>query len=204
MAIQQQLKTIKTRKPQGTLAEFDAMGIPSDEYGCCAPGNKEPDDRDHEILGCPAWRQCTLKEKGKSGNVNKGVRIVKQTLTGVRVVHRPMSCYNIPKERERVELNGGVLEIIANEGEKMFVQGSVPEDVTIPGQGLVRKWVDGEQEITVPVAPRPKDNPIFKKQALAYRAIEDERRRRAAGRVGELMGVEDKADGRSEGTRKGR
>lgn len=202
MAIQQ-IKTVKSHKPMGLLKEYDAMGIPADEWGSCAPPDKNPLDRDGQIVGCSACKKCTLPEKFTKGPVNKGVRLVKMTLTGVRVIHRPMSCYNIPKERERMEINGGVLEIIANEGETMYVQGSTPEDVNIPGQGMVRKWVDGEQEITVPVHPRPKDNPIFKKQALAYRAIEEERARQRAGRVGKLLGVEDEG-GRSEAPRKGR
>lgn len=200
----QQIKTIKTRKPQGTLEEFDAMGIPADEYGCCHAPVEKPDDREFQILGCPAWRKCTLKEKG-AGPVAKGVRIVKMTPTGPRVVTRPMSCFNIPKERTRVELNGGVLEVLCDEGGEIEVQGSTSEDVTIPGQGLVRLWTDGPQTVTVPVFPRPKDNPMFRKQALAFRVIEEERARKAAGRKAELFGVKDEGDGRpAEAPRKGR
>jgi hypothetical protein len=129
---------VKNANPQGTLEEFDENNINPAQYGCCCPRNDDPQDREGRIIGCREYKRCQLPEKGNAGPVIKGVRIIKRTPTGPRVIQRPMTCWAIPKEKQRVENSGGVLEIIANEGEKMEVVRALPVDTTVPSQGVVR------------------------------------------------------------------
>jgi hypothetical protein len=135
-----------------------------------------------------------LPEKGNAGPVIKGVRIIKQTPTGPRVIQRPMTCWAIPKEKQRVENSGGVLEIIANEGEKMEVVRALPVDTTVPSQGVVRTWESQTIEIEVPRQKRPHENPLFREQSLAYTAIRDAKAREMAERPGKLLGFKPKPE----------
>lgn len=184
---------VKDRNPQGSPEELEAGGIPLNEWGACCAQKRDPDGEiQFNVLGCPVYKKCKLPQKGNGGPTRLGVRIIKLTPTGMRVIQRPLSCYNLPKEQRRAETNGGVCEVIAQEGEKMEVVRALPVDVDVPGVGKVRRWEEKATTITIEPFPRPKDNPIFKEQALAFKSIREFRAREASERPAKLLGFKPK------------
>ncbi len=199
---------IKDPLPQGTVDEMNEAHLPLNQWGACCEPNLDAKDKRRRVLGCAAYYDCKLPERegydkevvtgeGKAKKVEtvhivgprcKGLRLIKVTPTGTRIIQRPTMCHQIPRAEAKVKLRGGVAQIIADEGEKMLWQGSYPVTYT-DGDGKTKtRWVDEPREITITPFLRPKDNPKHRQSALAAQAIADERAREAKDLPAALLG----------------
>lgn len=201
---------IPDRMPHGSIAELEAINADLSRFGACAKRVKE--DGQIIVMGCHEFQRCVLKGRDSSrpkddegargvGPVNKGVEYIKfspngDVKHGRKVVGRlAMTCYHIPGFKDRVELNGGLVRIIANEGEIVNMQGSEFEDKVIPGQGMTRTIIPKLMPITIKPHPRPGQEYNLQEQLLASEIMDAESDKRRAEHVAEIVGVK-KPDGR--------
>lgn len=193
--------------PVGTLEELRASNLDPAQYACCHRQVKDADGN-WEIYGCPKFKDCRRPEKegngvprirkdaeGKpvgqpltAGPFNLGLRYIKQTPTGKKVVVFPDSCVGLALKREPYESNG-ILDVVAVEGETIMTRGSTFTDVTVPGEGLKRVVTDKtDLPYTIPFFPRPAENPTLAAEVFASGEVErelvkrkDDQRERALG-----------------------
>lgn len=158
-------------RPLGTVQELIQIGLSPAEYHACAQR------KDGEIAGCPVRHLCTLDEKERTGPapkdwnheernwegpVNLGVDFRKPVFTrGVSGNQEPMPCYIYFQLRNQLRANGGLMKIVAREGETIKSRGSqkigqdgkpIADGIDLPG-----KWRKTVREVKVPRHPRPNE-----------------------------------------------
>ena len=197
----------RSDNPIGTKAEL--AGNPfwklSEWPTCSAP------DRLNNELGCPAWSVCpfsggvvydreTPAYKGVAGPAYFGVQLIKETAGSgdTKIVHTMLPCWQIPSMADRMEENGGILRIVALEGEEVDLPGSEPKDELFPGQGMVRIYTQKVCTQKVPKFPRPTGNPALRDNAFAAAQAKKfataRRESKAEGYLGELATKHDATD----------
>jgi len=201
---------IPDHRPHGTLDELLAIKANPAKIGSCHRRIKE--DGRIEILGCSVRRACELLEKdgrgpatsglNGAGPCNKGVEFFKKSppnnKEGETIVGRVVvPCYDIPGFTTRMEINGGMVRVIAGEGEKIRLRGSLAEDQSDPSApgGMRRVITDVIHEETVPKFPRPGERWNLAEHQLVAEAVEDERARRRAEQPGKLLGLKPEGEG---------
>lgn len=189
-------KGVVRRDPLGTLAEIKESGLAPSRYGCCHKQIKNQDGT-FEIVGCPWERICERAEKeGKgaprivvdakgeptgekrtAGPLNLGLRYIKQTPSGKKVVVFVDTCMGYAAKKPDYEVRG-ILDVIAIEGESVQVRGSTFRDELVPGEGMKRFTEDKILSYPIPFFARPKNNPTLVDEVVAMTETEREIKRR--------------------------
>ncbi len=199
---------LKDHEPHGTIAELEGIHANLAVIGACTKRVKE--DGQVIIAGCGEYRRCTLPEKSGSGPktsgykgagpCGKGVEFFKQSPAGMkpnapgtrRIVGRlSLWCWHIPGFAGRIEGGGGLVRVVASEGETIRVRGTDAKDQTIPGQGLVRVHEDVIRDEVVPRFPRPGQEWNLREGQLFAEAVEAETLRRRAALPGQMLGMKE-------------
>lgn len=180
---------LRDTDPRGTTKELGALGIDLASTPSCS--RQIIENGETIVLGCKQWKGCALKERGLSGPVNKGIQTIKRHLGSKKavVINNMMTCFHIPGYQRRIENRGGVVNIIASEGEVIKLRGSKARDEVIPGQGLVRVIDDVILEQKVPAFPRPGMGGNLTEEVIASAALEEHKRKMIAARPFELLGL---------------
>lgn len=132
----------------------EELGLDPAEYATCSrPG-------EHNV-GCQAWKFCRLKERGSgAGPCFKGVAEIKVDGKRKYINNQIRSCYSIPWRTHALEINEGLLEVVANEGEGIALMGSEVIVRDIPGKGPtqeIRDFVGGPNGAKETIVPPYKD-----------------------------------------------
>jgi hypothetical protein len=148
---------LDTQQPIGTLEAVLQNGAdPAKVFSCAAPDRNRAEG---VVKGCPYWGICKFPEKGKSGPLNFGVRIVKKN-GGVRNTIK--ACFElIPHLHVMREspANADLYKIIAREGQEIKIRGSVS---TPPSEiGQLPTWSDKTLVMKVEAFPRIGEHPMF-------------------------------------------
>lgn len=186
------MPNIVDARPFGTLEQLKALHRDPMAYACCA----EPDPKAGKdaVMGCAAWHGCKWKGKhptGRVGPANKGTSLLKSTMSGPAMRNAIMPCYDYVPMRDTVSLNGGVLDVIAEEGEVIELPGS-RKVLADPLKGIANEyWEDfpahpapGANMVTVPDYPRIENQPKLKmvmkleERRKQVEAQEEDRRRK--------------------------
>lgn len=193
-------------RPVGTLAEAMAENLDPAAYATCSRPNKVTGN-----IGCPWFDKCRVSAKGESGPRNYGVEIMKGRVQGGGFVRFKTDCMWIADHAEGYEKNGGVVKVIANEGEEFErISGIMVRNDT--GDPTFDKDPMGHREVRrvkekVPPYPRPGQNQALLVDMLRAEAIEAEKERRHDENVAVRYGLENAVtplDKRSSGPDEGR
>src|SRR5262245_14291106 len=103
--------------PVGAMDELASHRLSARIYPSC----HEP-SVDGNVKGCPLWDECTMSYKGRPSNEGGGPRnhcweLMKGEAEGGAVVRNSQPCFYGVSRQELVRMKGGVLQVIANEGE---------------------------------------------------------------------------------------
>ena len=105
-----------------------------------------------------------------------------------------MTCFHIPGFTRRIEETGGIVRIVASEGEAIRVRGSDIKDENIPGQGMVRIVTDVIHDEKVPHFPRPGTEKNLPEQGLIAEVTQQVMAERRAGAPAKLLGISEDDD----------
>jgi hypothetical protein len=191
---------LRNEDPHGTLDELSALRVDLARIGCCH--KKVVEDGQLMVWGCREFKRCTLPEKvGKGpatsglngrGPCNKGLQTLKKMPDGsTKATRTVLSCVDIPGFVARIEAGGGIVEIVASEGEEIMLRGSRVKDETIPGQGLVRIHEDGIYPEKVKAFPRPGSGYNLPEQKMIAEFTKEVLDRRRAEAPSRLLGIEE-------------
>lgn len=128
------------KRPVGTVEELQKDNIDIAVVPTCARPMEG-------VVGCQYWTKCNLSIKGKSGPRNYAVTEFKGEDMGGATLTNERDCQWIAQHREAVEDNGGVIKIVAAEGQEYTTFTMAREDEKLPLSPRVYK------EIKKPVAP---------------------------------------------------
>ena len=186
--------------PIGTLDELRAYGIDEQFVPCCARRNKAAG-----IEGCRFFESCRQSYKGQTLENGGGPRrhaweriLPKQR--GGGITRHEGECFQIAKQSDNLEADGGVIRIIADEGKTYEFHGGHAVKTFVDAEGKTVKQVakHGEEhlpnvkrediKVTRTVAPfvRVGDNPDVANFVVAGEAIKEmleERRAEAPARA---------------------
>ena len=193
--------------PRGTVEEMTALRVNLAKYGSCS--RKVIEDGQLVVRGCPERKRCQLPEKdgrgpktsgfNGAGPCNKGLEVIKKSATGdTKVLRVSLSCFHIPGFVKRLEVSGGIVEVVASEGEVIKVRGSKVRDEIVPGEGVKRFVDDMIIEETVAHFPRPGTKNNLPEQALVVEVTERIRAEKRAGRPAKLLAVGDDGEPRTD------
>ena len=188
-------------RPIGTIKELEAMRLHPASYPSCAL------KKQGEVEGCPMWNLCSLEEKQRTGPapkdwnhekrnwegpVNLGVRFLKPVFTrGVGANQEPMPCYVYFQLRNQLRANGGLMQIVAHEGEEISTRVSkkvAPDnDPGAPvGSWL---WKSDKQKIVVPRHPRPSEMPELEAESFLAELLKQDEVASEAAHEHRLIGA---------------
>ena len=200
---------LKDDDPRGTLEEFHQKKIDPALVPSCA--KRVVEEGQVIVMGCREWRRCELDgrlgpkhdNKGKTGPHYKGVLVIKampdKDEKKTVVTRCSMTCFHIPGFRKRIEemggKRGGLVKIIAHEGETIEVRGSTYKDEVVPGQGLTRIIEDKILTETVKMFPRPGSPGNMPDQQLVADEIGKELALRDRNLAGNLLGLKPEGEG---------
>lgn len=142
------------RNPIGTVQECEELGLNVKEFPTChAPSDtvRGCDWAKRDADGVP-YCKCT-GAMGKSGPKNFAVRI--HNGGSKTAIVRQVDCTWIAREYGDIVNNKGAIKIIAGEGESYTTRTGMMDPKT-------GKREDKDVTASVPVHPRPKDNPDVK------------------------------------------
>lgn len=171
----------RVKYPIGTLKEIRQLAFidPALVHTCSAPVKSDGETKNR---GCSMYHKCPLSGglvfgkdtpviKDELGPVNLGVRQFKSTVTGFKTVRRVLPCFTAIESSRYCELNDGVFEIMALEGEMFEQEGVLIQDTPVPGQGIVRSQTPIIERNPVPKFPRPTQNRDLLEHVLATREL---------------------------------
>lgn len=195
--------------PHGTVDELLKVGADLRKIGSCSRKRKD-EDGNLAIVGCPVRKWCDLPEKeGKgpktsgcngAGPCRKGLLYIKVMPDGRKVVNRVvLDCFHIPGFKRRVETarnkyGGGLVKIVASEGESIELMGSEIEDKMIPGQGMQRNHAAKVIPTMIEPFPRPGQKFNLPGQQIAMEETAKARAEMRSSAPARLLGVEDDDD----------
>lgn len=169
----------------GTLDELEESRLPVELFPSCAEGSTA-----RGIRGCPFADRCTMSYRGQKaedggGPRNHGWEHIKGPAEGGAIVRSVQPCYWGVAKQEVVNENGGVLRVIADEGEEIEVLTTAPKPTT-------RDPLNREQMLLkIPVVPFKRLNQNQKVAQAMLRAdlTKKEELRVTNERAGEILGV---------------
>jgi len=176
--------------PVGTIPEAEREGLDPAAYATCARPNRATG-----VVGCPWFDRCRVSAKGQAGPKNYGIEIVKGAVQGGGFVKMAASCMWIADHAEGYEKNGGVIKVIAEEGEEyehvthIAVNAVTNEPTHQKDMQAVR--VQRRVKTKVPRFPRPGENPALLTDVLRAESIEAEKERRHDEQKARAYGLAD-------------
>jgi len=156
-----------------------------------------------QVVGCKVWDKCKLKERAQGiGPVMKGVQIVKKSpMTGAASLKNDVDrCFNIPQVAERIEAQGGVLRVVAGEGDTIKLVGSKADIINDPVDGMRKIVSDHIYDFKIPAYDEIEDQTALVKKELAKATLEQSRVALDDERVQEM--IEDASGSVPRGSRK--
>jgi len=154
--------------PVGTLASLKKLGLKETQWGSCS--RRELDyDGTIKNVGCLAWPDCNLPEKGTDkGFIHVGLRVTRKLSTGrMDTLHMTCNCEDVAERTAAYEASGMVVQVVARQGEKIKIRGSKNRDEDIPSEGKRRFVVEQLIDWEIPRRLQPDENPQMLDQALA-------------------------------------
>jgi len=204
-------------KPVGTVDELQDLGLDPAIFPSCQRPNKAAG-----IRGCDEYGKCPLSCKGKDSSSGGGPRRFawERIFRGRPIRRVEGECWQLARDQEFVELNGGALRVIANEGETYEKLTGIAVKTFVDSEGNVQKVVakDGEYHLpnvqredrVVPFLvkpfPRPSQNIDLATDLITAEAVRKEHERIQREAVPRALGIEgtgEPLDKRNKGTRKG-
>jgi len=192
--------------PHGTVEELLKTGADLRKIGSCSRKRKD-EDGNLAIIGCPVRKWCELAEKdGKgpktsgcngAGPCRKGMLSIKVMPDGRKHVTRVvLDCFHIPGYKRRIEAartkyGGGLVKIVASEGDEIELPGSVVEDKLVPGQGTVRSHIAQNIKTKIEKFPRPGEKYNLPGQQIAMEETAKARAEMRSSAPARLLGLED-------------
>lgn len=169
----------------GTLDELEEARLPVELFPSCSAGSTA-----RGIRGCQFEDRCTMSYRGMKvedggGPRNHGWEHIKGPVEGGAIVRSVQPCYWGVSRQDVVNENGGVLRVIADEGEEIEILTTAPKPK--PTDPLNRE----QMLLKIPVRPfkRLNENQKVAQAMLRADLTKKEEQRVANERAGEILGV---------------
>ena len=196
----------------GSQVALREIGADLRAVGSCSMPEKNYDGS-WKNVGCQSYETCELLKRfkakfGDDSPHNGGIRMVKETLSGMKVVHWKDSCYGYNARLEEKEMKGIAYDWVADEGDNFKELGSTFRDETVPGEGLKRFiddkviGADPDHPNIIPAFPKPKDNPKLLGQAFARQIAQDHAEDRKRQRSDRIIDLAEQAQAQAQGKKK--
>ena len=166
---------VKRYEPIAPREELIRRRLSLAEYGCCGCPIRPNDDQGRpQEIGCDSFHNCP--EDKANGPYLLGVRQVDPKSVGGGLRESLMSCHVYYKQKDQIEASGGMLKIVAREGQDIIEKGSEKKHPDLPNS----PYEDVRRRTTVPKHPHIDGDPNLVDAVVEsdMRAIEEERRAR--------------------------
>ena len=187
--------------PVGALDELESLGLDAAIYPACAKPNKALG-----VRGCQAFGSCVVSCKGKPESQGGGPRHYawERLFKGQKVRRMEGTCWDLAKDAEFVEDNGGAIRIVAEEGQSYSKLVGVAVKTFVDAEGNVQKVVAKEGEYHLPnvqredkvidivVRPfvRPHENPDIATDVITAGVVRKEHERIQSEAIPRALGIE--------------
>jgi hypothetical protein len=172
-------------RPVGSLKELAALGVPTVNIATCSA------HVDRQNMGCPVYKLCD-REFRDSTPQNQVFTVIKRD-GNMRTSCGP--CFDVVLKETQIEANGGLVKVVAGEGETFLSRGSVKlhpkrdPNCNECAQGKCDKYEDRE-DLVVTCLPFPAAarHPELVKFARVVEARQEGRSRSRKSLEAQLLG----------------